>query len=318
MSNRACSIVIPNYNGKGFLLRCIPSLLDAINYQGGEHQVVVVDNGSNDGSVEYLEQVGAPVQVVALEDNIGFAAACNLGASEARHDLLLFLNNDMYFERDFLVPLLAHFAEQDDLFAVGAQMWNWEEEFQAGRVFGRFVLGSFQVGYDRTMHDRACHTLYTSGAVSAVDRHKFEQLGGFDELLYIYEDVDIGYRAWKRGWKVFHEPHSIVYHKGRATSKQMFSRHKYLTINLKNRFWFIWKNMTDRSIWFRYLALLPLSLGYLALRLRSPAPLLAFLSALGERHAVRQRRSDEARLAIHGDREVLEFVKEQVDVPERL
>ncbi len=312
--SRSYSIVIPNYNGLQLLKRCIPSLLNAINYDGGQCEVIIVDNGSTDGSVDYLEQIGEPVQVIALQSNIGFAPACNLGAAAAHHDVLLFLNNDMYFDRGFLGPLLSHFDDHDDLFAVSAQLWDWEEQFQGGRVYGRFVLGSFQIAADRKRHDRLCHTLYTSGAVSAMDRQKFEQLGGFDELLYIYEDVDIGYRAWKRGWTVFHEPHSIVYHKGQATSQRMFSRHRYLTVNLKNRFLFIWKNFTDRRIFYRYLALLPFSLLYLILRQRSPAPLLAFYSALRERRAIVEKRHAEARLAVRSDLDVLQFVREYVYV----
>jgi GT2 family glycosyltransferase len=312
--SRPCSVVIPSYNGLEYLKRCIPSLLDAIAYDGGGHEVIVVDNGSADGSVEYLAQVGDPVRVIALQDNIGFAPACNLGAGAARHDVLLFLNNDMYFHQAFLEPLLVHFDEHQDLFAVSAQIWDWEERFRIGRVVGRLVLGSFQVSVEAQMRDRVCYTLYSSGAASAMDRPKFEQLGGFDELLYVYEDVDMGYRAWKRGWKVFHEPRSVVYHKGQATSQQIFSRHRYLTVNLKNRFWFMWKNLTDRRLLFRYAALLPLSLSYLAVRYRSPAPLLAFWAALRGRRPIEGKRREEASLAVRGDAEVLRFVRENVYV----
>jgi GT2 family glycosyltransferase len=314
--SRPCSVVIPNYNGLEFLERCLPSLLEAIAYDGGPHEVIVVDNDSRDGSVAYLERVGSPMQVLALGSNLGFAPACNLGAAAAHHDVLLFLNNDMFFDRGFLGPLLGHFAERDDLFAVSAQIRDWEDEFRVGRVYGRFVLGSFQPGMEQRQRERACYTLYTSGAASAMDRHKFEELGGFDEFLYIYEDVDIGYRAWKRGWKLFHEPRSIVYHKGEATSRRMFSRHQYLTVNFQNRFWFMWKNMTDKQILYRYLALLPLSLGYLLMRYRSPAPLVAFLSALQGLGSIREKRREEALRSILGDREILRFVKENVYVTE--
>jgi GT2 family glycosyltransferase len=306
--------VIPNYNGLHFLQRCIPSLLEAIASNGGQHEVIVVDNGSTDGSIPYVLQVGAPVRVVPLEHNVGFARACNRGASEARHELLLFLNNDMYFDGGFLAPLLGHFVEHDDVFAVSGQIWNWSDQFVAGRVYGRFVLGSFTVAFDREKHERVCHTLYASGAVAAVDRLKFEQLGGFDELLYIYEDVDLGYRAWKRGWRVLHEPRSIVYHKGQATSRQLFSRHQYLTVNLKNRFWFMWKNLTDKRVFYRYLALLPLSLPYLTLRLRSPAPFLAFCSALPALKLVSEKRHLECQLAVQSDLDVLNFVRERIYV----
>ncbi|MBN1656835.1 MAG: glycosyltransferase family 2 protein [Anaerolineae bacterium] len=311
---RPCSIVIPNFNGLPFLERCIPSLLDAIALDGQDHEVIVVDNGSSDGSAALLSEVGGQVRPLLLESNLGFARACNIGARTAAHDLLLFLNNDMYFAPGFIAPLLAPFDAHSDLFAVGAQMWNWQGQFQAGRVYGRFLLGSFEVGYDRTQHDRLCYTLYTSGAASAVHRARFKALGGFDESLYIYEDVDLGYRAWKRGWRVFHQPESIVYHKGRATSHQLFSRHRYLTINLKNRYWFIWKNLTDARLFARYLALLPLSLSLIAARARSYAPFLAFATALGGARTVATRRTQEAALSVRSDADVIRFVRDHVHV----
>lgn len=146
-----------------------------------------------------------------------------------------------------------------DLFSVSPQIRDWYNQLQAGRVYGHFILGSFVIKADPRHYERLCYTLYTSGAASAVKRDKFIALGGFDEYLYIYEDVDLSYRAWKRGWTAFYEPRSVVYHKGRATSKALFPDPRYLTINLKNRHWFIWKNLTDHAIQRRYWALLPLS-----------------------------------------------------------
>jgi GT2 family glycosyltransferase len=310
--SQPCSVIIPNYNGARFLRRCIPSLFDAIACDGEAHEVIVVDNGSTDDSLAYLERAGEPVRVIDLPNNIGFAAACNRGAEEARHDVLLFLNNDMYFEQGFLGPLLSHFDGRDDVFAISGQIWDWDGHFRIGRVYGRFLLGSFQVGHDPRMYRQPCYTLYTSGAASAMDRRKFQQLGGFDEMLYIYEDVDIGYRAWKRGWLVLHEPRSIVYHKERATSRQIFSNQRYLTINLKNRYWFMWKNFTDGRVLRRYIALLPISLLFLTLRMHSPAPLLAFLSALWGLGPIHEQRRQEAQMVVRSDTEVLRFVREHV------
>jgi len=308
------SIIIPNYNGLSLLQRCIPSLLDALKHDGGAHEIIVVDNGSTDDSAGYLQQLGAPVQALVLKENIGFARACNVGAAAAQHETLVFLNNDMYFDPQFLGPLLTTLQQYPEAFAVSSRMFDWENRFQLGRVMGRFILGSFQIEADRRQYERLCYTLYTSGAISAVDRARFQALGGFDESLYVYEDVDLGYRAWKRGWVVCHEPRSVVYHKGRATSKALFSHHRYLAINLKNRFCFMWKNLTDPDIERRYWRLLPLSLAYLTVRMHSPAPLLAFRDALKERKHFSQKREQEKQLAVRTDREILQFVKDHVYV----
>lgn len=309
-----CSIIIPNWNGLQLLRRCIPSLLEAIGDVDGQYEIIVVDNGSTDDSVTYLKHFGFPVQVQALKENVGFARACNLGATAAQHQILLFLNNDMYFAPTFLRPLLDSLQRRRDVFAVSAQLLDWESRFQGGRVCGRFILGSFQIEADRELYTEPCYTLYTSGAVSAMQREKFEALGGFDETLYVYEDVDIGYRAWKRGWVSLYEPRSVVYHKGRATSKTIFSNQRYLTIDLKNRFWFMWKNITERALERRYWALLPLSLTYLTIRLHSFAPLLAFGMAFRERERVLRRRQQELPFVIRTDTQVLRFVKENIYV----
>lgn len=203
-----------------------------------------------------------------------------------------------------------------DLFSVSPQIRDWYNQLQAGRVYGHFILGSFVIKADPRHYERLCYTLYTSGAASAVKRDKFIALGGFDEYLYIYEDVDLSYRAWKRGWTAFYEPRSVVYHKGRATSKALFPDPRYLTINLKNRHWFIWKNLTDHAIQRRYWALLPLSLAFFTLRMHSPAPLFAFKEALEERERVLEQSTQELSLAVRTDVEVLNFVKNNIYVNE--
>src|SRR5881296_3283132 len=119
LSGRA-SIIILNWNGKDLLAQCVPSVLDAVRADGRDHEVLVVDNGSSDGSVEFLGRSFPQVRVLALPENVGFAEGNNAGVRAARHDIVVLLNNDMVVDPGFLSPLLDGFGAKT--FAVSSQI----------------------------------------------------------------------------------------------------------------------------------------------------------------------------------------------------
>ncbi len=245
--NTAASIVIPNWNGRDLLAKYIPPLIEALE-GNPDHEIVVVDNGSEDGSADFLSEHFPSVRVVRLEKNLGFGGGSNAGFRAARNEIVVLLNSDMRVDRNFLSPLLRAFTDEK-VFAVSCQIFLSDPEKrreETGLTEGWWNDGSLRVSHrDDPLVDRLYPCFYGGGGSCAFDRRKFLELGGFDELLapFYLEDTDIGYLAWKRGWKVFYEPASKVWHEHRGTIGRKFSPDYIDAVLKKNFLLFVWKNI---------------------------------------------------------------------------
>src|SRR5262249_30216810 len=117
----AASVVIPNWNGRDLLEKYLPSVVTALA-GNPRNEIVVVDNGSTDGSADYVRAHFPQVNVVALPENLGFGGGSNAGFREAKNDIVVLLNSDMRVEPDFLAPLLEGFRDAE-VFAVSCQIF---------------------------------------------------------------------------------------------------------------------------------------------------------------------------------------------------
>ena len=244
---RAATLVIPNWNGKDLLTRFVPSWLAAIaNHPGSE--VLVVDNGSTDGSADWLRENYPEVRVLALPENRGFGGGSNAGFKAAKNDIVVLLNSDMRVDADFLAPLLDGFTDEK-VFAVSCQIFLGDpgkRREETGLTHGWWSNGALRVTH---REDPGVNQLfpcfYGGGGSCAFDRRKFLSLGGFDEILapFYLEDTDIGFLAWKRGWKVLYQPTSIVHHEHRGTIGKKFSSAFIESVLQKNYVLFAWKNI---------------------------------------------------------------------------
>ncbi len=245
----AASLVVPNWNGKDLLQRFLPSWLAAIaNHPGSE--VVVVDNGSTDGSAAWIRQNYPEVRLIALPENLGFGGGSNAGIEAAKNDIVVLLNSDMRVDPDFLPPLLAGFTDEK-VFAVSCQIFLGDpakRREETGLTHGLWRDGALWVSHteDRAV-DRLFPCFYGGGGSCAFDRRKFLELGGFDPLLapFYLEDTDLGFLAWKRGWKVLYQPASVVHHEHRGTIGKHFDAAYIRSILQKNFLLFCWKNIHE-------------------------------------------------------------------------
>jgi GT2 family glycosyltransferase len=248
-SNRAASIVIPNWNGRDLLEKYLPSVIAATEGNPA-NEVIVVDNGSTDGSADFVRERFPSVRLEALAENLGFGGGSNAGFRTAANEIVVLLNSDMRVERDFLQPLLDAFSSPD-IFAVSCQIFFSDPakvREETGLTQGWWENGGLRVRHridDRV--DRAFPCFYGGGGSCAFDRRKFLELGGFDHLLrpFYLEDTDLGYLAWKRGWRVLYEPRSIVYHEHQGTIGKKFSPDYIRSIVQKNFLLFTWKNIHE-------------------------------------------------------------------------
>ncbi len=245
----AASVVIPNWNGRDLLEKYLPSVIAALA-DSPRNEIIVVDNGSEDGSAQFLREHFPQVRVLALERNLGFGGGSNAGFQAARNDIVVLLNSDMRVDKNFLQPLLAGFRD-DKTFAVSCQIF-FSDPAKPREETG-LTEGWWQQGGLRVRHriEPDIHQLYPcfygGGGSCAFDRKKFLELGGFDELFqpFYLEDTDLGYLAWKRGWKILYQPASVVYHEHRGTIGKRFSEAYIQTVLKKNFLLFTWKNIHD-------------------------------------------------------------------------
>jgi len=264
---KRASIIVLNWNGKGLLARGLPSVLKAIQYDGEDHELIVVDNGSTDGSVDFVKENFSTVKVVALDRNMRFTGGNNAGVKASKNDIVVFLNNDMMVDKGFLRPLLDGFKEED-VFAVSSQVFFWDEtkrREETGKTRARFKRGMIELWHEEVAETgewSLSPAFWGGGGSCAWDKDKYLELGGLDTLYdpFYLEDTDLSYRAWKRGWKVLFTPGSKVYHKHRGTNRPVFGDEYIERVMQKNRFLFCWRNITDLNWIIQHFLYLPYNL----------------------------------------------------------
>ncbi len=293
------SLVVPNFNGRELLKLCIPSLERALDAYPGGGEIVVVDDASSDGSAEWVKKAHTSVQVIAFPENRGFARASNRGIAEAKNRVVILLNSDIIVAPDFIGPLVEHLRDPD-LFAVQPRLDTWKGD---GLDLG-LSMGHMENGYIRIWNEKEtgnpryidypASNLYAVGGAMAFDKEKWDRLGGFDEIYYpfCWEDIDVSYRAWKRGWKVLYEPKSRVRHLHYGTISRFFAPEYKRVIEQKNELLFIWKNIHSPRLWKSHLANLP-RLLLSALLTGNLAFYRAFWKALAEIGAAGRERKRE-------------------------
>ncbi len=282
-STRAASVVIPNWNGRDLLEKYLASVVEALS-ANPDNEVIVVDNGSTDGSVEFLKQHFPSVRTLALPQNRGFGGGSNAGFRAARNDIVVLLNSDMRVEPDFLTPLMKGFTDPE-VFSVSCQIFFTDPartREESGLTETWWENGAVRVRHRiDSKVDRIFPCAYGGGGSSAYDRRKFLELGGFDELYapFYGEDTDIGYLAWKRGWKVLYQPASHVYHEHRGTIGKRFTPVYIQSVLHKNFILFCWKNIHE---WRRLLSHFAYAVAAgLVSAVFGPSPERPALAALG-------------------------------------
>lgn len=216
------SVVIPSRNGRELLERLFASLLPQ-----APDEIIVVDNGSTDGTAEWLRQRN--ISIAYSERPLSFAAAVNRGIARARYSHTCLLNNDMVLGPGFFSALREPFANEPGLFAATAQIFfpeNVRREETGKAMFHRNKTGQFPVWCETPIPgEDGTWVLYGSGGCTLYDTAKLRALGGFGEQYtpaYV-EDLDIGWRAWRRGWPTVFAAGARLLHLHRSTTSKYFT-----------------------------------------------------------------------------------------------
>jgi GT2 family glycosyltransferase len=244
MPDPICAALVLNYNGRHLLQENLSSIVSAAQKVEGGCDVIVLDNLSTDGSVEFLKENYRGVIVeVAPSNRILFSY--NELCQRIRHKYVVLLNNDVRVRDDSFSVLLPHCAAPD-VFAVSAVLLNAEgTAITRSRMLGESHRGLFRT--TSLQANEVVPTLDAGGAGAVFDREKLVALGGFDDLYwpYFWEDTDLSYAAWKRGFRVLVEPRSIMYHRHHA-SVQHYPHNGVVFV--RNAYLFFWKNITDPAL----------------------------------------------------------------------
>lgn len=318
------SLLIPTWNGRRLLAENLPAVLsELVRYREEERrpaELLVVDDGSTDGTAAWLEETYAgQIEVVARPANGGFAAACNAGFAQVQYPVTVLLNNDVHPRPGFLRKLLDHFRAPGIFGVTCRVLLPGSSVLSTGAKAGLFRRGfwSFQFNLEplETRPAPPWLSAVAPGGFVALNTAMVRQLGGFLDIYnpFYWEDVDLSYRAWKRGWAIHYEPAAEVYHQPSSTIGPAFRQRQIDLTAERNRLLFHWINLHDRRMIASHLFMLLLKvLSQWAGRRRY------FYEALGQAWgkwppARRLRREELARLAAGGKGEAVPFTPRSDD-----
>ncbi len=237
------SVITVNWNGKQHLSHLLPSIVEL-----RPKEIIVVDNGSEDGSVAFLDKEYPQVKVIQNPINKGFAEPNNLAAEGASGDILAFINNDMRADSQWLTAAL---ARMDRYKVVGSRILDWEGkkvDFNGSSLQYLGYAVQKDIGKILTQVTHQDEILFPCAGAMLIERDLFLEAGGFDKDFFaVFEDVDLGWRLRLSGHRIAFSPDSVVYHRGHATlASQGRAKMRYLMH--RNALLTIIKNYEEESL----------------------------------------------------------------------
>ncbi len=255
------AVVILNWNGEDLLKQFLPSVVRYSDHA----QIYVIDNASTDNSIQYLKNNFPNVKTIKLDRNLGYAGGYNQGLREVEEDILVLLNNDVEVTPQWLEPLQDTFQKDNTIAVIQPKLLDYKrpEYFEYAGAAGGFIDA---FGYpfcrgrifstlekDSGQYDVDSEIFWASGACFAIRRKVFTALNGFDESYFAHqEEIDLCWRIFNEGYKIWFCHQSKVYHLGGGTLKALSPKKTYL--NFRNSLYNIIKNVPDYK-WFNVLFL---------------------------------------------------------------
>ena len=250
------SVVIPSRSGRSLLERLLPGLTREL--EGIQSEVIVIDNGSFDGTAKWLAAEYPGVRVEHNARHLSFARAVNCGIERARFSKVLLLNNDMTLEAGFFPALLGAFDAVPDLFCATAQILlppgQRREETGKAVMTPRPGRQDFPVRCELPIEgEDHSYVLYGSGGCSLFDAGKLRALGGVNEIYepaYV-EDLDLGFRGWQHGWPSVFVAGAKVVHRHRATTSRYYSQRELDRVLERNYLKFLAASVASGDVFLR-------------------------------------------------------------------
>lgn len=254
------SIIIVSWNALHHLKKYLPSVV-ATDYP--HYEIILADNASTDGSKAWVREHYPDIEIASFDKNYGYCGGNNRAVPHAKGDILMFLNNDVRVEPDWLQGLATCFQKDNSIAAVQPKMLSdvnpelFEYAGAAGGYLDRFAYPFCRgrifdtLEEDSGQYDYETDIFWASGAALAVRKQVFEDLGAFDEDFEFHmEEIDLCWRLWNSGYKVSFCPSSTVYHLGGGSMAMGSPRKIYY--NYRNNLRMLWKNCSTDTLTWRF------------------------------------------------------------------
>lgn len=254
------SIIIVSWNALSHLQNYLPSVAET---EYPNFEIILADNASNDGSKAWAQEHFPQVKIAELDKNYGYCGGNNRAVPHATGDILLFLNNDVRVEPNWLHGLAECFKKDDNIVAAQPKMLSekqpthFEYAGAAGGYLDRFGYPFCRgrifdtVEEDKGQYNNETDILWASGAALAIRKQEFRDMGGFDEDFEFHmEEIDLCWRLWNSGYTVRFCPQSTVYHLGGGSMPMGSPRKVYY--NYRNNLRMLWKNCSADTISWRF------------------------------------------------------------------
>lgn len=232
------SLVTLNYKRKDMTVEYIENLYEVYKkeFEKGIMELIIVDNASQDDSVVFLKNEIKKknyqnIYIIENSENAGFAKGCNFGASKAKGEFVLFLNNDITIRSKGFEEIAEYMKKDLKIAVMGGKMKNTDGSAQLSTwkfyTFGNAILmllGFERFGMLNTSPDTVSKVDWVTGGCMMVNKAIFDKLGGFDKHFFMYmEDMELCYRAKKNGFEVYYYPDLNIIHKGQGSSNRSFA-----------------------------------------------------------------------------------------------
>lgn len=252
------AVIILNYNGLHFLKQFLPSV---VNFSKG-HRVIVADNGSTDASLSFLRENYPQVEIMAFQENYGFARGYDEALKHITNKYSILLNSDVEVTENWIDPIIEFMETDDKIVACQPKIkaYHQKDTFEHAGAAGGFID---MIGYpfcrgrildvlekDNGQYNDICKIFWATGACFFVKTDVYRQLGGFDPIFHAHmEEIDLCWRINAAGYQIFFHPGSTVYHVGGGTMPVTNPKKTYL--NFRNSTGMLYKNAATAAIWWK-------------------------------------------------------------------
>lgn len=236
------SVIVPNWNGESLLRECLESL-GKLKYPN--YEIIVVDNGSTDNSIELIKKSFRETKIIVNPTNLGFAGACNVGIKVAKGDIIALFNNDAFPEPNWLSKLVSTLLEEEKIAIAGGPIFYAQPNeilWSAGMRIDGITGTTWRVGHSKRLSQvSGVNDLdYLSGCAIIFKKNVIDEIGVFDETFFLYgEEVDWTFRAIRFGYKFKFNRSASVWHKASFTRRKTPSKGYYYFIRSRFRNYFI-------------------------------------------------------------------------------
>lgn len=296
------SIIIPTFKNKDLLIK---NLKHNIKFFDG-CEIIVVNDDPNQSLKDELSEF-KNIRLIENKTNLGFGETANLGVSQAKGSYVFLLNNDVLLQNNNFKQTIKLFEGNPKLFVV-----TFAQKEKNGEIVGRNKIfwSRGLLMHKKNESIKSGINAWGEGGCSIFDKQKFLQLGGFDELYspFYWEDIDLSYRAWKAGYQVYFSSEVIVDHQHQSTIGKYFEEKAIKKIAYRNQFIFMFKNVTDKNLYFEFLVLLIPNILFLLIR-HEYVSVQAFIEAFKKLAKIKDIRNKQKKQNHLTDFQVLNFFK---------